>query len=684
MADKGIDFVLSLNATKFQSALNTISSKTKAAGSAIDSYWKRSEVGAKRAGDAFVSMRTKILGAVTAIGGIYAVKTTFDSLTTAAMEADKASFNLGTSIQAANREFQVGSTESWRKNVAALSSELKIYTTQALEQAASKTVDMTKRLGLSEQQMVKVIRAAGNLGAGKFDLAESVERVTAALRGEAEASEALGLTLNENYVKAFYEASGATGKAWKDLTDLEKAQIRYNVLLQQSDPLLGKAAASANTYGGALQILIGNVDALKANLGQVVTENTFFINGIQKIGEFVKNLSVDVDANKTKWMEWAKQGALGALDFGVAGVRAASTLYSAFSGATGAVQELVSWYYKAKAEFLGGGVAAAKFKDALGITSGEAQRLGNEAAAAAAKANALTAAADRNFAAMGQGTPKLDAAAAALQEFRDKAAAIQATAVLPVEQTKSEATAVEQRIIKVGDTWKTVASEITREPVKPKIEIEWEAHLKSLQTLKAQMNFNRVMNEAETANEKASRSISGSWEAAASSFESVWERAIRSIAERLDSLQAKADRVASSSNGGGGGYASGGQVRGWSPNSRADNISAWLTAGEFVHPVARVKQYGLAFMESVRRGEFPVSLALAGISGRLSSLMASIPSGGRLASGGQAAAVGGYHSSITLFDPSSGQSASLYGAEPDVRLFDRAVRKYNRYRSNNR
>ncbi len=50
--------------------------------------------------------------------------------------------------------------------------------------------------------------------------------------------------------------------------------------------------------------------------------------------------------------------------------------------------------------------------------------------------------------------------------------------------------------------------------------------------------------------------------------------------------------------------ASGGTVHGSSPNSKADNIPAWLTAGEFVQPVASVRKYGTAFMESIRQGIF--------------------------------------------------------------------------------
>lgn len=51
--------------------------------------------------------------------------------------------------------------------------------------------------------------------------------------------------------------------------------------------------------------------------------------------------------------------------------------------------------------------------------------------------------------------------------------------------------------------------------------------------------------------------------------------------------------------------ADGGKVRGFSPNSRADNIPAWLTANEYVQPVDAVKHYGVGFMDAIRRKQLP-------------------------------------------------------------------------------
>ena len=117
-----------------------------------------------------LSLKTALGGLVAGAGGT-AIGTT---LIQEASKADTAIFNLQSSIQAANRDFRVGGADQWGQQIKSLAAELKIYSETAVQQAAAKTIDMTKRLGLSEQQMVKVIRAAANLSAGKFELSNGV------------------------------------------------------------------------------------------------------------------------------------------------------------------------------------------------------------------------------------------------------------------------------------------------------------------------------------------------------------------------------------------------------------------------------------------------------------------------------------------------------------------------------
>jgi hypothetical protein len=241
---------------------------------------------AYKAFNASMSAGNQVMSGVTAgIRNLVAAYAGFSAVAGATrimQESETAAYNMQASVNAANREFEnVGSVEEWESAISRMSDELKIYSNTALKNAVSRTVDMTKRLGLSKDQMEEVIKRSADLGAGKTTLEGAIERVTAALRGEAEASEFLGLTLNENYIKSWYEANKVTEKAWKDLTDIEKAQIRYQVLLEQSDEMQGRAAGSVTTLAGAYAQMRKEVD-------DAISENQDLIDAMAQVAELMR------------------------------------------------------------------------------------------------------------------------------------------------------------------------------------------------------------------------------------------------------------------------------------------------------------------------------------------------------------------------------------------------------------
>lgn len=244
-------------------------------------------------------------GTITKLAAAFVSLQALSRVTTIIKSADQALFNMTSSVNAANREFEnIGTIEEWEGAVTRLSEELRIYSESSLRDAISRTVDMTKRLGLSKEQMEEVIKRSADLGAGKTDLTGAIERVTAALRGEAEASEYLGLTLNENFIIAWYKARGAMQGAWKDLNDIQKAHIRYQVFLEQSNEMQGRAADSANTFGGAIQLvkkeiedaIVKNKDVtsamkslagtLRDNAGEIGEFASKLVSGVAAIIEF--------------------------------------------------------------------------------------------------------------------------------------------------------------------------------------------------------------------------------------------------------------------------------------------------------------------------------------------------------------------------------------------------------------
>jgi hypothetical protein len=74
------------------------------------------------------------------------------------------------------------------------------------------------------------------------------------------------------------------------------------------------------------------------------------------------------------------------------------------------------------------------------------------------------------------------------------------------------------------------------------------------------------------------------------------------------------------------GFAAGGQVPGTAPHARADNVLARLTPGEYVLPVAAVRQYGLGFMEQIRALRYP-AFADGGLVGDIGTAGRGLPAG---------------------------------------------------------
>jgi hypothetical protein len=216
--------------------------------------------------------------------GISAAKAAFTGMVEILKNSEQAQFNMTASVQAAAREFEkTGSLQYWQSAVKELSKELVVYSEGSIKNAISRTVDMSKRLGLTADEMKVVIKRTADLSSGKTDLEGGIERVTAALRGEAEASEYLGLTLNEEYVKSWNETHKVHQKAWKDLTELEKAQVRYQIFLEQTNAFQGRAAESVKTFGGALELVKKTIEdavannqdlaAAMKNVAQVIRDN---------------------------------------------------------------------------------------------------------------------------------------------------------------------------------------------------------------------------------------------------------------------------------------------------------------------------------------------------------------------------------------------------------------------------
>ncbi|BDD88868.1 hypothetical protein [Desulfofustis limnaeus] len=352
-ARKHLELFLTLNAEAFKKGLGdagaSVSTMSGRAGAALGGMRDRLRENLTAARDYNTELGRQgglmqsLTGKVTALVGAYLGLQTLAGVTRILRDAETAGFALEASLRAANREFaDIGSMNQWSATLERLSGQLRIYSKGELAAATARTVDMTKRLGLSAAQMEQVIALSGDLAAGKTDLEGAIERVTAALRGEAESAEFLGLTLNETYVKAWYEAHNASGTAWKDLDDLQKAQVRYNVFLEQSLPVQGKAADSVKTMAGAWALA-------KKEINDALTENESAAAAMQQLAALIAEHADEIGELATMLLTAAAQtmefvlahkeaiAVVGALALGLGTVSAAITSVTTVWGALNTV-----------------------------------------------------------------------------------------------------------------------------------------------------------------------------------------------------------------------------------------------------------------------------------------------------------------------------------------------------------
>ena len=185
----------------------------------------------------------------------------------ASMQLEVAMNNMEFSVKAAQREFgaAIGTTQDWIDTVDDLSESMGIFSREEVATASARLVDMTKRLGFTADEMEVMLSRTADLSAGKVDLASGIERVSAAMRGEAASAESLGLSLNENRVRAYAEAHG---EVWKALTDVEKAGQRYLLFLEQTAEFEGRAADYADTQAGKVKKLTVAWGEFQAEFGK--------------------------------------------------------------------------------------------------------------------------------------------------------------------------------------------------------------------------------------------------------------------------------------------------------------------------------------------------------------------------------------------------------------------------------
>jgi hypothetical protein len=218
--------------------------------------------GLARQAAGFLSVAT----AASALGSVYSASIT------AARENERVTRATAAAYGAGAQQFE---------RFAASLSQSTGFTSQAILEAALSARTLSQNYGLTIDQTQKLIRASADLARVRgIGVAEAFERVQSAIRGEAEASEYLGLTLNDTFIKN-NALNGSVKTTFERMTDAQKAQIRYGELLKQTATFAGLAASSMNTLDGAMLKSETATNRLNVSLGKLIAPAT--ISGLQKL-----------------------------------------------------------------------------------------------------------------------------------------------------------------------------------------------------------------------------------------------------------------------------------------------------------------------------------------------------------------------------------------------------------------
>jgi hypothetical protein len=178
-----------------------------------------------------------------------------------------------------------------------------IFSNDQVIEAANVMGTLQRNYGLTTEQIKELIVVSGDLAATKgITLVDAATRVSAAIRGEAESAEYLGLAMNQSAI----DQNNLT----LSMSNTEAGAFRYNAVMEQSAFALGAAGDAADTTTGKTQQLANEFqDAMMS-----------VVNFTGPVGEAAAGLgSFGVEAA-------IAVGGLGQLAKGLAGLRGAASI----------------------------------------------------------------------------------------------------------------------------------------------------------------------------------------------------------------------------------------------------------------------------------------------------------------------------------------------------------------------
>lgn len=138
----------------------------------------------------------------------------------------------------------------------------------------STTMGMAKNYGLAKDEGYDLAESMQQLTAdvAAFNNMQDVEvheRLIAALRGEGESAEILNLAINQTTLADYARRQGIT-KSIEKMTEAEKVELRYGLMLEQTKDMQGYAAKESDSFAAKVNRLKNSFKELAEKLGDVL------------------------------------------------------------------------------------------------------------------------------------------------------------------------------------------------------------------------------------------------------------------------------------------------------------------------------------------------------------------------------------------------------------------------------
>lgn len=173
---------------------------------------------------------------------------------------------------------------------------------------------MTKSMGLTSQQSqdmaVKLTELSGDMSSF-YNLPHDVtwEKIRAGISGETEPLKQLGINMSEATLATYAMAQGIT-TAYSAMSEAEKVQIRYNYLLTATKDAQGDFERTSGGFANQLRILQGEFINLSASIGQALLPMAM------KLVQSAKEMIAKFQALSPAQKDWAVKIAITAAAIG--------------------------------------------------------------------------------------------------------------------------------------------------------------------------------------------------------------------------------------------------------------------------------------------------------------------------------------------------------------------------------